>query len=131
VSAAGTFCGEFAQRQGVQVDLQNEAVPKTLPKEISLCLFRVLQEGLQNASTHSGSRQLQVSLTYTPDGIQLTVRDSGTGFDVEEAMKGHGLGIVSMREQLKLVTGASQLQKGTEIRARIPLNPFGKSASAG
>ena len=135
VSAAGTFCGEFAQRQEVQVDFQSEAVPKILPKEISLCLFRVLQEALQNASKRSGSRQFQVSLTCTPDSIQLIVRDSGMGFDVEEAMKGHGLGIASMRERLKLVAGEfsidSQVQKGTEVRARIPLNPFAKSASAG
>jgi PAS domain S-box-containing protein len=135
VSAAGAFCGEFSERQGVQVDFQNEGVPKNLPNEVSLCLFRVLQEALQNASKHSGSRQFQVSLTCTSDRINLTVRDSGVGFDVDEAMKGHGLGIASMRERLKLVAGElsidSRDRKGTEVRASIPLNPFGKSASAG
>ena len=135
VTAAASFCGEFTERQGVQVDFQDEAVPKNLPKEISLCLFRVLQEALQNAAKHSGSRHFQVSLACTSDRIDLTVRDSGTGFDVEEAMKGRGLGIASMRERLKLVAGDlsidSQDRKGTEVHASIPLNLVGKSANAG
>ena len=135
VSAVGAFCREFSERQGVQVDFEDEAVPKTLPKEISLCLFRVLQEALQNVTKHSGSRQAHVSLIGTSDRIQLNVRDEGIGFDSEDELKGHGLGIVSMRERLKLVNGdfhiGSWSQKGTEVRASIPLIPLSKSASAG
>jgi len=124
-AAASAFCKEFSERQGVHVDFNGEAVPKNLSKEISLCLFRVLQEGLQNAKKHSGSPHLQVSFTYNSDKIELTVRDSGTGFNVEQAMMGHGLGIASMRERLKLVDGVlsieSQAQKGTAIHATVPL----------
>jgi signal transduction histidine kinase len=94
----------------------------------------VLQEALQNAVKHSGSRHFQVSLTCTLDKIRLTVRDSGAGFNREEVMA-RGLGIVSMRERLKLVDGElsidSQVQKGTEVRAMIPLNPLSKSAAVG
>lgn len=104
-----------------------------MPKEISLCLYRVLQEALQNAVKHSGSRHFQVSLTCTVDKIRLTVRDSGVGFNREEEVVGRGLGIVSMRERLKLVDGElsidSQVQKGTEVRATIPL--ITKAAAAG
>jgi PAS domain S-box-containing protein len=135
VSAATAFCRELSERQGVQIDFHCEEVPTTLPKEISLCLYRVLQEALQNAVKHSGSRQFQVSLTCTLDRIHLTVRDSGIGFNSEEEVIGRGLGIVSMRERLKLVDGElsidSQVQKGTEIRAGIPLNPLSKSAGVG
>jgi len=135
VSAATAFCRELSERQGVQIDFHCEEVPTTLPKEISLCLYRVLQEALQNAVKHSGSRHFQVSLTCTLDKIRLIVRDSGIGFNSEEEVIGRGLGIVSMRERLKLVHGElsidSQLRKGTEIRAIIPLNPFSKSAGVG
>ena len=110
-------------------------VPKSLPKEISLCLFRVLQEGLQNAKKHSGSPHFQVSFIYNSDKIKLTVRDSGIGFNVEQAMMGHGLGIASMRERLKLVDGElsidSQAQKGTEIHATVPLILVSAPAGAG
>jgi PAS domain S-box-containing protein len=132
VAAAGAFCKEFSERQEVQIEFQSEAVPKALPTETSLCLFRVLQEALQNAAKHSGSRHFHVSLTGTSDEIHLTVRDSGVGFDVEEAMRGRGLGIASMRERLKLVDGElsidSQTQKGTEVHASVPLSPGSKSA---
>jgi len=135
VSAATAFCRELSERQGVQIDFHCEAVPTTLPKEISLCLYRVLQEALQNAVKHSGSRHFQASLTCTLDKIHLTVRDSGIGFNSEEEVMGRGLGIVSMRERLKLVDGElsidSRVQRGTEIRATIPLNPFSKSAGVG
>jgi len=84
---------------------------------------------------HSGSRHLQVSLTCTLDKIHLRVKDSGIGFNSEEEVMGRGLGIVSMRERLKLVDGElsidSRVQRGTEIRATIPLNPFSKSAAVG
>ena len=134
-AAAKAFCREFSERQGVQVDFRGEGVPKNLSKEISLCLFRVLQEGLQNAKKHSGSPHFQVSLTCTLDKIELTVRDSGIGFNVEQAMMGHGLGIASMRERLKLVDGElsidSQAQKGTEVHATVPLILASKPAGAG
>lgn len=134
-AAAKAFCKEFSERQGVQVDFRGEAVPKNLSKEISLCLFRVLQEGLQNAKKHSGSPHFQVSFTYNSDKLELTVRDSGIGFNVEQAMTGHGIGIASMRERLKLVDGElfidSQAQKGTEVHATVPLILVSKAAGAG
>lgn len=134
VPAARSFCGEFSERQGVQVDFRVEAVPTALPKEISLCIFRVLQEALQNAMKHSGSRDFQVSITCTSDRIYLSVQDSGIGFDVEEAMKKNGIGIASMRERLKLVAGdlsiGSQARKGTQVRASIPLHLIAKAANA-
>ena len=93
-----------------------------------------LQEGLQNAIKHSGSRQFQVSLSGGENQIEMIVRDSGKGFDPEEAIKGSGLGLTSMKERLKLVNGTlsieSQLERGTTIQARVPLAPKVKSASS-
>jgi signal transduction histidine kinase len=93
-----------------------------------------LQEALQNATKHSGSRQFQVSLKGGANEIELTVHDSGAGFEPEEATKGRGLGLTSMQERLKLVNGQlsidSKPQRGTTIHARVPLNPRMKSASA-
>jgi signal transduction histidine kinase len=60
VSAATAFCRELGERQGVQIDFHCEELPTKLPKEISLCLYRVLREALQNAVKHSGSRHFQV-----------------------------------------------------------------------
>ena len=126
-TAAAGFCREVSNQRGVEIAFHSENVSRDLPKEIELSLFRVLQEAIQNATKHSGSRHFEVSLRGGSSEIELTVRDSGIGFDPEEAMKGNGLGITSIRERLKLVNGNlaidSQPQHGTTIQARVPLAP--------
>jgi PAS domain S-box-containing protein len=133
-SAAAGFCREFSALTNVEIDLHAESVPKDLPKEISICLFRVLQEALQNALKHSGSRHFEVSLRNGTNAIELTVHDSGVGFDPEEAANRHGLGLTSMKERLKLVDGQfvvdSNPHRGTTIHARVSLSPKVKSAGA-
>ena len=134
-AACAVFCREISERQNVEIDFQSNAVPKALPKEISLCLFRVLQEALLNAIKHSGAQRFEVSLTNVSNGIELRVHDSGIGFDPEKAMAGHGLGLTSMRERLKLVDGRlsieSRLHAGTTIHVRVPLAPQARSAAIG
>jgi len=133
-AASAGFCRELSELQNVEIDFHSESVPKNLPKEVSLCVFRVLQEALQNAVKHSGSRHFQVSLCDGTNEIALTVRDSGVGFDPEQTINRHGLGLTSMKERLKLVDGQlfidSKLQQGTTIHARVPLNTGRKSAGA-
>jgi len=133
-AAAAGFCREVSDRPGGEIDFHSENIPKDLPKEASLCLFRILQEAIQNAIKHSGSRHFEVSLSGGLYEVELTVRDFGIGFDPEEAMKGRGLGLTSIRERLKLVNGNlsidSQPQRGTTIQVRVPLATGMKSAGA-
>jgi PAS domain S-box-containing protein len=135
VTAAASFCKELSDEHGVEVAFHSESVPKQLPQEVALCLFRVLQESLQNAVKHSGSKHFEAWLEGTPREIELTVRDSGVGFDPEEAMSRRGLGLTSMKERLKLVQGKlfvdSHLAQGTVIRASVPLNFGAKAANVG
>jgi PAS domain S-box-containing protein len=125
VAAMTGFCRELAQRLDVKVDFTNNGVPKILPPEESLALFRVLQEGLTNAVKHSGVRQFEVRLARVPDQIELTIRDSGVGFDPGMAMYTQGLGLISMRERISHVKGTisivSKSQGGTEIQVRVPV----------
>ena len=125
-TAMKAFCREFSDQQNVEAVFAHDEVPRTLPQAISLCLFRVLQEALQNALKHSGVRRFEVELRYAPDAIHLTVRDSGSGFESEAAKESRGLGLISMEERLKLVKGTfsidSQPKKGTTIHARVPLS---------
>jgi PAS domain S-box-containing protein len=134
-AAAAGLCRELSDRQKVEIDFRCEGVPKELPKEISLCLYRVLQEALQNAIKHSSARDFEVSLSGESNEIQLTVRDWGIGFDPAVAMKGRALGITSMKERLKLVAGElsieSQSKRGTTIHARVPINVQMKDARPG
>jgi signal transduction histidine kinase len=126
VVAARSFCQELAEQLKLKIGFTHTNIPATLPEEISLCLFRVMQEALHNAVKYSGVKNFEVELRGAPDGIYLTVRDGGLGFDPEEMRNIRGLGLISMQERVNLVKGVflidSQPDHGTTIRVRLPLS---------
>jgi PAS domain S-box-containing protein len=125
-AAMRSFCQEFGAQHKVETEFKSHDVPTPLPTDISLCLFRVLQEALYNSAKHSGVRHFSVELWGTRDEIHLGVSDAGIGFDREAAREGRGLGLVSMEERLRLLRGTfsieSQPKCGTTIHARLPLS---------
>jgi PAS domain S-box-containing protein len=124
VAAMKSWCKEFGERGGMQIDCSHD-VRSTLPAEIGLCLFRVLQEAVHNAAKHSGVKRIEVQLHEESGTIHLIVKDFGKGFDVEAASKGKGLGLTSMRERVRLVNGTIAIESkpmgGTIIHARVLL----------
>lgn len=133
VAAIRGFCAEFSKLKNVSVQFADENVPHPVPKEVSLCLFRVAQEALHNALKHSGSRNFAVSLRGTPSQVHLEVRDWGMGFKREDGWS-RGLGLVSMQERVHLVNGTfrieSQPDHGAAVIASVPV-AASKGASAG
>ena len=125
-AALRSFCKEFAKQQKMEIDFNAHDLPSHLSPDISLCLFRVLQEALHNSAKHSGVRHFEVRLWGTSVEIHLTVKDSGAGFDREAAKESRGIGLISMEERLKLVNGTlsinSQPKGGTTIHARVPFS---------
>ena len=131
VGAARSFCREFSELQKVTIDFQSHDLPTGLPTELSLSLFRVLQEALRNAKKHSGVKRFEVRLWGSTEEVHLTISDLGVGFDTGTAMKSTGIGLASMQERLRLVDGElsinSQPKGGTTIHARVP---FGSGADS-
>ena len=125
VAAMRGFCEELSRQKSAEIHFRYENVPGKVPPDVSLCLFRVLQEALHNAVRHSQVRHFDVQLCGTGDALDLTVRDKGVGFDVDEANRGRGLGLTSMKERLKLVGGElfieSRSTRGTTVLARAPI----------
>ena len=123
-TAIRSFCSEFSVQHQVSIGFSDSNVPKHLPKDISLCLFRITQEALHNAVKYSGATQFFVALYAQEAEIQLVVRDRGAGFDVETARRNRGLGLVSMQERIHLVRGRfaidSRPGEGTRIFAAVP-----------
>jgi PAS domain S-box-containing protein len=134
VAAMTGFCNEITAQTGLEIDFEHTDVPGALPPDISLCLFRILQEGVRNAVKYSGAQHLKVSLRGVPGAILLKIHDSGSGFDPESAMKNGGLGLISMRERVSLVKGtisiASKPMAGTDITVEVPVTQA-RAASAG
>jgi PAS domain S-box-containing protein len=124
-AAVRSLCKEFGDYHNVKIDFDEKDVPDLLPKDISICLFRVTQEALRNGVKHSHAGRFQVQLSGTPGAVHLSVRDAGVGFDPETAMNRRGLGLISMRERINLVKGTiairSKPEGGTEIHCSVPL----------
>lgn len=125
VAAANSFCKELSEQQNVEIEFTHTGIPRGIPKEVSLCLFRVLQEALQNAVKHSRVRRFKVDLQGTSEEIHLSVTDFGIGFDPVVAISSRGLGLISMQERVRLIHGDlsidSQTERGTTIRVRASL----------
>ena len=129
VEATKNFWREFGEGQRVEIHFQSHDMAAALPTDLSLPLFRVLQEALRNAAKHSGVKSFEVKLWGGAEDVQHTVSDLGVGFDSEATTKGTGLGLTSMQERLRLVGGElsinSHPKRGTTIHARVRLNSGG------
>jgi PAS domain S-box-containing protein len=123
-TAAASFCKELSDLENVKITFYSKGVPDELSKEISRCLYHILQEALDSAIKYSGSRTFEVSLRGEANEIQLTVRDWGIAFDTTLVSKRHALGI-AMKQRLQLVGGnlliESETKRGTAIHARVPI----------
>jgi signal transduction histidine kinase len=119
------FCEEFSRQHEVMVEFRERNVPQGVPQDASLCLFRVTQEALRNAVKYSRTNSFAVELTGGADEVQLEVRDWGAGFDLQEARRNRGLGLISMRERVNLVHGRFSIEsvpgEGTRVIAVVPL----------
>lgn len=125
VLGVSSFCAEFAEQQGIQVDFAHENIPGSIPPDVALCLFRIVQEGLRNVKKHSGASRAEVQLTADAEAIRLSLSDNGAGFNFAETSATVGLGIRSIQERLRLVGGVfeigSRRMQGTQIAASVPL----------
>ena len=134
VASIRGLCREFSQRHKLRVLFVHDDTQGEIPKDISLCLYRIAEEALQNVLKHSGAEDAKVELSGHSNRIDLRISDSGTGFSPESARVETGIGLISMRERLRLVGGHLAVESGpsfgTQIHVRIPLpNATGQTAN--
>jgi signal transduction histidine kinase len=133
-TAVKSFCREVSEQQDAVIDFVASGISSTLPREVSLSLFRVTQEALRNAVKYSGQKHFEVRLQGKDGSIELEVSDRDVGFDAAKIKNGGGLGLVSMAERIHQVNGKfnidSQSNGGTRILAPVPLStPHARAAS--
>jgi signal transduction histidine kinase len=114
---------EFSQRHEIDIRFSQTSLPSSLPSDVALCLFRIVEEALTNVAKHSHARSGHVGVIGAADGIRLVVEDSGRGFD-SATLEKPGLGFVSMQERLRVLRGTVHIDsapsRGTRIAAWIP-----------
>jgi len=127
VPGVSALCKEFTAHQGIPIDFSFLDIPAHVGSDVSLCLFRIVQEALQNLKKHSGAAKAQVMLRKVKERLFLSVIDEGRGFDIKEAKKNAGLGIGSMQGRARLLGGQFEIQsepgKGTRIEVWVPIAP--------
>jgi PAS domain S-box-containing protein len=121
-------CDAFQERSGIATRFTAENVPEGLPGDVSLCLYRIVQESLRNIGKHAAdSSMVRVSVSGSPQRVVLRIEDNGEGFDPAGARKKGGLGLISMEERVRLVSGSlslrSELGKGSTVEVVVPLGP--------
>jgi signal transduction histidine kinase len=118
-------CAGTAEREGLVVSYRPVDVPATLPKDASLCLYRVAQEALRNVVKHAQTGEAWVTLGATGWEMVLCVEDRGAGFDVAATRSRAALGLSSMLERVRLVGGELEVEskpdRGTRVTVRVPL----------
>jgi signal transduction histidine kinase len=124
-TAGRGFCEELSARYDVTIHFADEDVPRHLPSDIAITLFRVLQESAVNAVVHSAAHEVWVSLRGSSAEVRLQIVDRGIGFDPQRAVPSGGVGLVAIRERLKLVNGdcviVSRPGEGTRVEGWVPL----------
>jgi signal transduction histidine kinase len=125
VEALKAECDRVARSEAVRVDIEADRLPQSLPKEVTLCIYRVAQEALRNIGRHAKASIVQLSLALTDGGLLLAVSDNGTGFEPGTQTHRPSLGHASMRERIRLLKGKLDIQSipggGTTIRAWVPI----------
>jgi signal transduction histidine kinase len=123
-AAVRDWCQEIAVHYDLDVRVVCESMPPSLPGALSLALFRIMQEALQNIVKHSGARHAIVEISGRPDAVFLRIVDDGRGFDVESG-EGGGMGLVSMRERLEPFDGRLSINSasshGTIVEVCVPM----------
>jgi signal transduction histidine kinase len=123
--AAERLCRDFQVQFGIDIQFAARNLPSKLDSGKSLCLYRVLQEALQNVAKHSHATRVVVDFQNRKDELILKVSDNGRGFDPDSIDFGRGLGLMSVKERLNLVGGrfalSSQVGSGTTLTANVPI----------
>ncbi len=118
-----------AERAGLEADLDVEPLEPGQAPEIETTCFRIVQEAVTNVIRHAKAGRLSVKLTRRDGELELTVRDDGVGFDVDQAHAratlGKSLGLLGMEERATLVGGRLEIQSaeglGATVHVRLPV----------
>lgn len=98
-------CGELSQRWGIPIELHCSKRFPEIPKSVALCLYRVAQESLWNAIRHSGGSKITIELKSDAEFVYMDISDDGKGFEPSSVQKTRRLGLASMSERIRLVSG--------------------------
>jgi signal transduction histidine kinase len=115
---------ETSRRTGIDVRVSAENVDDSLPDAIRTCVYRIVQEALQNVARHSGAKHARIAVRQENGSLSLAIEDDGKGFDPRRTK---GVGLLGMEERVKQLGGRLEVHsepgKGTALRVSLPVRP--------
>jgi len=124
VATVSALCADLTQQTGIKIAFSHGMLPHPIDSNVSLSLYRIVQEALHNVTRHSGARDASVQLMTENGSLLLRISDSGVGFDPKQSQL-EGLGLISMRERAAILRGELDIHaapgSGTRIDVRVPL----------
>jgi signal transduction histidine kinase len=121
-SAVDWYLPTVERQTGIRISYEKSGDPFPVASNAAIQIYRVLQEALNNAARHSGADKVSVRLGFLPESLQLSVEDHGKGF--AQGPRGHGIGMVAMRERAELLHGTIEFSTpnggGTVMRLNVP-----------
>jgi signal transduction histidine kinase len=122
VPAVEWYAREMSRRGEIEVEVRADNVSEDLPDPLKLCVYRLVQEALNNAQRHAHAKNVVVELRQRNDAIRVKITDDGSGFDPKRT---RGMGLLGMEERVKRLGGTIEIESrpgaGATIRAELPL----------
>jgi PAS domain S-box-containing protein len=123
--AVQSYCAEISKQYQIKIEV-HQSLPRTLPPDTALCLFRIVQEGLRNVIKHSRASRVDILLEGGIEAVSLTISDNGVGFELLSSLAFAGIGLISMRERARMLGGTfdilSRPGRGTKIIVSVPIS---------
>lgn len=124
-AALRTHCAQVEKQHELRVHLAADEDLGALTSEISICVYRIVQEALRNVLNHSGVNDAHVGVRRGNGGIEVRIEDGGAGFDLGAPDARHGLGLLSIEERARLCGGTASIEsapgRGTAVCVYIPV----------
>jgi two-component system sensor histidine kinase UhpB len=125
VPALRTHCIQVAEQQRLDLTFRADDDLGAIPRDVAICLYRIVQEGLRNIVSHAHTPNASVTVARSSDGLELTIADRGRGFEPVTMVSPNGLGLLSIQERARLVGGTltvtSAHGRGTKLHVHIPI----------
>jgi signal transduction histidine kinase len=122
VPALNWHAREMTKRTGIDVVVSADEDSGDLPEEHKTCIYRLVQEALNNSARHANARTVEVAVRRENQRVLFTVQDDGAGFDTRFV---RGLGLLGMEERVRRLGGRLQIDsqpgRGTLVSAELPL----------
>jgi signal transduction histidine kinase len=124
-AAIDWLVADMARRSDIEISLEIDPAEPEIDPDLSVALFRLLQESLNNVIRHASASQVNVSLLVTDDQAELRIRDNGIGISEQAVSAADSIGLVGMQERARSFGGSVEIQGfagvGTNVTAVLPL----------